>query len=93
MVTIKAVLELPPRLSLSILVNFESLKGTWEDFESVRAWMQLPSAASEKLIFFASSNRWAETCDFLTRSLPARSTKYNMECVIESAGGISSSKF
>ena len=76
MVTTSAVLELPPSESLRILVSLESLKGTWLFYlGSVNACMQLPSAASEKFIFFASSSLCAETYDFLTRSLPAKSTK------------------
>ena len=56
MVTMSAVLEFPPRESLKIRVSFESLKGTCYYLESVKAWMQLPKAAKEKLIFLASSN-------------------------------------
>ena len=89
-VTTRAVFEFPPSESLRMRVSFESLKGTWCDLESVSAWIQLPSAASEKFIFLASSSLWADTYDFLTRSLPAKSTKYRILCVIESAGMSSS---
>ena len=61
-VTIRAVLELPPNESDRSLVSLESLKGTClEDEFSVKAWMQLPRAAREKFIFLASSNLLADT--------------------------------
>ena len=62
MVTMRAVLELPPRESESRRVSLESRKGTcWLDLCSVSAWMQLPNAANEKLIFLASSSLEVET--------------------------------
>lgn len=44
---ISAVLQLPPKESYKILVNFESLKGTNVDFGPVRAWMHFPKAVNE----------------------------------------------
>lgn len=51
----KVVLVLPPKDSCKILVNFESLKGTWPRFASVNAWIQFPNADKDWLIFLASS--------------------------------------
>jgi hypothetical protein len=72
---IKAVFELPPSESESILVNLESLNGIWVYFFSVKACIQLPNTDNEKFIFLASSNLVYVTYDFLTHSEPAKSTK------------------
>lgn len=49
------VLELPPKLSVRSLVNFESLNGTWFKFFSYdNAEIQLLNAAIDLLIFLAS---------------------------------------
>ena len=49
------VLELPPKESYKILVNFESLYGMCLDFLSlVRAWITLPRAKRPILIFIPS---------------------------------------
>lgn len=45
--TINAVLQLPPKASYKILVNLESLNGTNVDLGPVNACIHLPNAVSE----------------------------------------------
>mmetsp|Transcript_55420 Transcript_55420/g.168444 ORF Transcript_55420/g.168444 Transcript_55420/m.168444 type:complete len:210 (-) Transcript_55420:601-1230(-) len=74
--TMTAVRAFPPRQFRSKYVSFESLYGT-----CVRWWMRAlmtwPRANRLVLITLASSNCCPSTHDFLIRSLPARSTRYN----------------
>ena len=74
-VIINHVLEFPPSDSCKILVNFESLYGTWVDFPSVRLFITNPRELNDLLIFFASSNVWPVAPVFDIFSDPARSTK------------------
>jgi len=55
-VTIKAVLEFPPRDSVRILVSFESLYGICFAFLEVSALITLARAERLPLIFLASSS-------------------------------------
>ena len=75
---IKHVLELPPKLSLSIRVNLESRYGTWVLFPSVRAVITCPKVVRLLLIVLASSRVYPVAPVFATFSLPARSTRYNL---------------
>ncbi len=78
------VLLLPPSDSCKIRVSFESLYGTCSFFYDVNAFMTLPSALSDLFMFFASSS-WAPiTPVFDTFYEPAKSTKYNRLCFVES---------
>ena len=69
------VRQLPPRLSLSSRVSFESRYGTCDAFLvlSASALMQLPSARSERLMFAPSVSRCPLLSVFVARSEPARS--------------------
>jgi len=72
------VLQLPPRLSVSNLVNLLSLNGTcYSDFSDAKADMQLLNAAIDLLIVFASYNLNPSEPVLLNRSLPAKSTIVN----------------
>ena len=69
------VLQLPPRLSLSSLVSFESLKGTkFSALFEARADTQFERAAIDLLMVFASCRRIPSEPVLLRRSEPARST-------------------
>ncbi|KAH9420524.1 hypothetical protein DERP_000950 [Dermatophagoides pteronyssinus] len=72
------VFVLPPRLSCNNLVNFESLNGICFDFPSTNADITLPNADNDKLILVASFKRSPAAPVFDCRSLPARSTKFNL---------------
>lgn len=72
------VLQFPPRLSVSSLVNLLSLKGTWDkDFSEARAKMQLLKAAIDLFMFLASWSLIPSDPVLLSRSLPAKSTMVN----------------
>ena len=71
-----AVLELPPRLSLSSLVSVDSLKGTLPP--SPRAWITRPRTVRDRLIFFASSKTLPVAPVLAIRSEPARSTRLSL---------------
>jgi len=77
------VLELPPSESYKILVNFDSLYGTWLTFPlvSVRAEMTLPKASRPLLMLIPSLSVDPEAPVFLALSDPARSTKWNLAIV------------
>ena len=69
------VLQFPPKLSLSSLVNFESLKGTkFNALFDARADTQFERAAIDLLIVLASYRRIPSEPVLLRRSEPARST-------------------
>jgi hypothetical protein len=55
-VTIKVVLEFPPKDSWRTLVSLLSRYGTWVDFPSVKAFITLPRAVKLTFIFLASSS-------------------------------------
>lgn len=80
----KVVLLFPPNDSCNILVNFESLYGTCYFFYDVRAFITLPSALKDLFMFFAYYNCCPTTPVFPTFSDPAKSTKYNLLCFVES---------
>ena len=75
MVTIRAVLQFPPRESYNKRVSLESLKGTNWTFVSVNAWMHFPSAEREEFMDLASLYLSPVDRDFFTLSEPAKSTK------------------
>lgn len=78
------VLLLPPKDYCNILVSFESLYGTCYFFYDVNALMTLPSALSDLLMFLAYYNCWPTTPVLPTFYEPAKSTKYNLLCFVES---------
>ena len=80
-VTIKVVFELPPKVSLNILVNYEFLYGIKSKF-SVKALITLPSHNNDLFINFASSKAYPVAPVFVIFSLPARSIKYNLPLLI-----------
>ena len=53
--TTRLVLQLPPIDSCRMRVSTELRKGTWLTPADVSAWMTLPSASSDVLIFCASA--------------------------------------
>ena len=77
------VLVLPPRLSCSSRVSFESRKGMCVDLPSTSAEMQLPSALSDRLILVASLRRSPVACVLDCRSEPARSTRLSLPILME----------
>ena len=72
--TIRVVLLLPPRDSLSNLVSFESLNGTWAAFLDI-ALITLPRQDKLELIFLVSSKAAPYALLLDTLSEPARSTR------------------
>jgi hypothetical protein len=69
------VLQFPPKLSVSSLVNLLSLNGTWDnDFSDASADMQLLNAAIDLFMFLASYNLIPSDPVLLSLSLPAKST-------------------
>jgi hypothetical protein len=74
----RVVRELPPRLSCSSRVSFESRYGTCVLFPSVSALITLPSVERLLLIIFASSSACPSAPVFCTFSLPARSTRNSL---------------
>ena len=80
-VQIKAVFELPPRLSLRSLVRVDSLNGTL--VPSPRAWMTRPRIVRLKLIFLASSRTFPVAPVLAIRSEPARSTRLSLAFFFE----------
>lgn len=67
-----------PKLSVSNLVSFESLNGTWHNsFLLDKADMQFPNALIDLLIFLASSSLKPSEPVFESLSEPAKSTMVN----------------
>ena len=80
------VRELPPRESCKILVNFESLYATCFYFfdSSVSCEMTFPRAKRPILIATPSLKVSPDAPVFFGRSLPARSTKWNLATIYSS---------
>jgi len=84
-VQIMTVFAFPPRLSFKRWVNLLSLKLMYVfAFESVlqhsdRSKITLPSTERLVLILHSSYSRWPSAWVSLTRSLPARSTMWNLD--------------
>lgn len=74
-VIIRAVFELPPRVSYNICVSLESLYGMWVDLPSVSLKMTRPRVVRLLLMFWASLSPTPDTPVLLSRSEPARSTR------------------
>lgn len=76
-IIINVFASLSSKLSFNKCVSFESLNGTCAAFNA-KAWRTLPSADRDLLICIASFNLSPCACVLLTRSLPAKSKKFNL---------------
>ena len=76
--TMRQVFAPPPIAFESSRVSFDSRNGGRSFLLDANISMQRPSVVSDWLIAFASSNALPSTPDFLTRSDPARSTRYSL---------------
>jgi len=76
------VFVFPPSESWSNRVNLESRYGMCCDLPSTNAEMTFPSADRDRLILVASFSLSPVACVFDWRSLPARSTRFNLPTVM-----------
>mmetsp|Transcript_26758 Transcript_26758/g.64883 ORF Transcript_26758/g.64883 Transcript_26758/m.64883 type:complete len:208 (-) Transcript_26758:541-1164(-) len=83
---IMSVWLFPPSESCSSLVILASRNGTWDPlrFSSPRALMTFPRARSPLLMLIPSRMRSPTAPVLLSRSDPARSTKWNLEVIVSS---------
>ena len=79
MVTMTAVLALPPRDMDSKRVSFDSRYGTWESVPAASLEITVPSVTSDLLMYVPSFKCTPLTPDLPTRSLPARSTRFSTD--------------
>ena len=79
---IKVVIQFPPNELLNIIVNFDSLKGGcpyWGLFGFVNASTTFCKVYNDLLIKIDSFKFIPVVPDFVILSLPAKSTKLNLE--------------
>lgn len=74
-----SVLALPPRESCNSLVNLELRYGTWDALPSAKEEITFPSVESDQLILEASRNRRPDVPLLVCRSLPAKSTYFQLK--------------
>lgn len=88
-VTIRVVLEFPPKESFNIFVSLESRYGTWPYFFPLyeSALITFPKLVRLKFIFFASSKTFPSAPVFDIFSDPAKSIK-NSLLVFEAPSGM-----
>src|SRR3990167_1027668 len=84
-VAIMHVFDFPPKLSCRSLVNLLSRKGMCETLSELIAVITRLNVSSDLLIMVACFIVTSFTPDFLTFSLPAKSTKFNFPTRMDSS--------
>ena len=80
--------DISPRESCRRKVSLELRKGMWFCL-TLKAWMTSPRHERDLLMFWASFRRVPSAPDLLTRSDPARSTRFNRPAIKGADGAIS----